>query len=553
VRKSIPRRLHRPLTLLSALIVTALLFVTPSARGASTLEAARSSTATSGNWSTWQKDLAGSRYAAGETAINARNVGQLENKWAFTIPRLQGTFAGSQPAIVDGSLYVGSTDAKLYALDAKTGATRWAFDLSQVVGPVTSANPDPVRDGPAVADGSVFFGDSHGYVYAVDQRTGRLRWATPMDTTNPEVRITSSPIVFQGRVFIGLSNQEAGLQEADQSYPCCTARGQFAALDARTGKIVWRYYTVPQAKAVGTWPSGATMYSPSGGSVWSAPVISPASRTIFFGTAQNYTGTEGDTDSVLALDLDTGHVRWKYKAQEDTYTTICDDEALAADYCPSKAKGTALDWDISSNGNLFRLDGREVLGIGAKSGKYWLFDARTGRLLWSRQIVANKPGGNTGMQWGSSYDGKRIYVATWFANPGTLYALDPATGRTLWETPTPADGCTTGGAVGQSCGLGFTPAVTTTPGLVFEGNMDGKLYAFSSTTGELLWQYDTVHEFAGVNGPPGHGQSISGLGGAVVADGMVYVESGYYPIFASPTEGTVLLAFGLPGRKPGRP
>ena len=87
--------------------------------------------------------------------------------------------------------------------------------------------------------------------------------------------------------------------------------------------------------------------------------------------------------------------------------------------------------------------------------------------------------------------------------------------------------------------------MTTAPGLVFEGNADGKLYAFSSATGQLLWQYHTVRQFQGVNGAPGFGESISGIGGAVVANGMVHVESGYYPLFASP-EGTVPLPLPCP-------
>ncbi len=501
------------------------------------------------DWATWQKDLSGSRYASGETSINRDTVGSLAVKWAFTFPRIPGVYPGSQPAVVDGTLYVGSTDAKVYALDARTGATRWVYDLTPVAGPWTAAHPDPVRDGPAVADGTVYFGDSRGYLFAVSQYTGRLRWATLLDTVNPDVRITSSPIVFRGRVYVGVSNQEGAYQVFNLNYPCCTARGELVAVDARTGAIAWRHYTVPPAQPVGSWPSGATEYAPSGGSVWATPVIDPASRTIFVGTAQNYTGTEGETDSVLAVDTGTGKVRWSYKAQTDTYTNICGFPQYPG-YCPGAANGTDHDWDFSSNGNLFRSGGREVLGIGEKNGVYRAFDAATGTLLWSRSLSArpDAPGGNSGIQWGTSYDGRRLYVATWLDVPhGTVYALDPATGAILWQTPGPLDGCSTGGgATSPGCTLAFTPAVTSSPGLVFEGSGDGKMYAFSSATGELLWQYDTVRDFSGVNGVTGHGESVSGLGGAVVVNGMVYVQSGYYPISSSP-EGTVLLAFGLTG------
>ena len=497
---------------------------------------------TAASWPTWQHDLAGSRYAAGETAITPGNVGQLTPKWEFTFPRLPGVFPGSQPAVTGGTVYVGSTDAKFYALNATTGAIKWSFDLTTV-----AAAPDPVRDGAAVTDGTVYFGDSHGYLYALNAATGKLRWATLLDATNPDVQFTGSPLVYDGKVIIGLSNKEDGFQQNNLDYPCCTARGQVAAVSATTGAVIWRHYTVPAAQPDGTWPSGAVRYAPSGVSIWDSPVADPRLGTVYIATGQNYTGATDEADSVLALNLDNGQVRWKYQAQPDTYTSVCDVPQDAA-YCPGAADGTAHDWDFGASANLFQVAGRTVLGIGEKSGVYRAFDAATGALLWSRTVspAGSAPGGDAGIMWGTSYDGRSLYVATWFANPGTLYALDPATGAIRWQTPSPASGCATGGAAGQQgCALAFTPAVTSSPGLVFEGNGDGKMYAFSSATGQVLWSYDTVREFAGVNGVAGHGESISGLGGAVVANGMVYVQSGYYPLSAS-TEGTVLIAFGLP-------
>jgi polyvinyl alcohol dehydrogenase (cytochrome) len=95
--------------------------------------------------------------------------------------------------------------------------------------------------------------------------------------------------------------------------------------------------------------------------------------------------------------------------------------------------------------------------------------------------------------------------------------------------------------------MGSGAAVSSSPGLVYEGNTDGKVYVFAADTGDLLWQFDTDQEFTGVNGAVGHGESVSSLAGAVVAGGMLYVQSGYYPLrTSSDTEGTVLLAFGLP-------
>ncbi|HEX4831686.1 MAG TPA: PQQ-binding-like beta-propeller repeat protein [Trebonia sp.] len=502
--------------------------------------------ATTADWASWQGELSGDRFAPG-TPVTPQNVSHLSESWAFTLPRITGTNPSSQPAVVGNTLYVGSNDAKFFALDATTGATVWSFDLTSVVGPVGST-PDPVRDGAAVSNGVVYFGDTRGYLYALNARTGALRWAIRVDPANPDVQETGSPTVYNGLVYIGTSNDENNFQETNLNYPCCTARGQVVAVSAATGAVAWRHYTVPAAQATGTWPSGATQYGPSGVSVWTTPVINPAAGLLYVGTGNNYTGSAGQADSVLALSLRTGKTAWSYQAQPDTYTTTCDDPALAPTYCPAQAAGNAHDWDMSS-GNLYQAGGRTILGMGDKAGAYRAFDAVTGKLLWTQHLVANPSteGGDGGIVWGGSTDGHRIYVATWFANPGVMYALNPATGAIEWQTPTPADGCTTGGAAGNpSCQLAFTPAVTSVPGLVFEGNADGKLYAFSSSTGQIAWQYDTVREFQGVNGVPGFGESLSGIGGVVVANGMLYVESGYYPLFAS-TEGTVLLAFKLSG------
>jgi polyvinyl alcohol dehydrogenase (cytochrome) len=209
------------------------------------------------------------------------------------------------------------------------------------------------------------------------------------------------------------------------------------------------------------------------------------------------------------------------------------------------ADGTNVDWDFGSSPNVFTVGGRTLVGIGQKSGFYHAFDATTGQIVWQRQTsVAQHNGGSMGILWGSAYDGHRLYVATWLGKPGTLFGLNPENGEILWRTPNPADGCTTGGAAAHAdaCQLGHMAAVTATPGLVYEGSMDGKMRIYRAENGEILWQYDTVREFTGVNHATGSGGAIAGHGGAVVAHGMLYVQSGYYSWFG--LTGRVLLAFG---------
>lgn len=502
------------------------------------------SAAARGDWPGWNKDLNGARYAGAETRIKPTTASKLKLRWAFQLPRNTNTMGKSQPAVVGDTVYVGSTEGKFYALNAKTGATTWVFDATTVAGPNTPQDYDAIWDGPTVAGDRVYFGDHRGYLYSLHRDTGALDWATRLDD-HPKVNLTGSPVYYQGKIFIGTSSFESGGQ---QDYPCCTFRGQLAAVDAVTGKIVWRYYPVPQPRPAGTWPNGVAKYAPSGGAVWGTPSIDQETGTLYVGTGQNYTGSAGDYDSMLALRTSDGSVRWKRQLIDvDTWRILCRDPS-SSDYCPGLADGTALDFDIGSVPNLFTAGGRELVGVGQKTGVYHVFDAATGEIVWQRQLgLATPNGGDGGIQWGASYDGRHLYVATYQAKPGTLFALDPANGDIVWQTPNPANGCDWGGAAAypEMCLLAHTPAVTTSPGLVYLGSMDGKFRIYSSSTGAVLWEYDTVRDFDAVNGP-GRGSAVSGNGGAVVANGMVYVQSGYYPFYPSPPDrGYVLLAFGL--------
>lgn len=492
------------------------------------------------DWDSWNAGLTGARYAAGERQLNPRNAKNLRLRWAFRMPRRTNTMGKSQPAVVDGTLYVGSTDGTVRALDAKAGTQRWSFDTAAVGEPHSPA----IWSGPAVAGDRVYVAGQSGYLYALDRFDGSLVWARRV-AHHPDANFTGSPVYHRGRLYLGVSSYESG---ADPNHPCCTFRGQVVAVDTATGHVAWRYYTMPEPHQDGRWPNDVTRYSPSGGAVWGTPSIDTRTGVLYVGTGQNYTGNEGDFDTMLALSIRDGSVVWKRRMTDvDTWRLLCRDPA-ATGFCEGAGAGTALDFDLGAVPNLFTVHGRELVGIGQKTGVYHVFDARTGELVWQRALglpIAN--GGDGGIQWGASHDGEKLYVATYMARPGTLFALDPATGDIVWRTPNPANGCEWGGAAEhpEMCVLAHTPAVTTSPGLVYLGSMDGKFRVYSSRTGRVLWEYDTVRDFVAVNGP-GRGSAVSGNGGAVVADGMVYVHSGYYPFYPSPPDrGFVLLAFGL--------
>jgi polyvinyl alcohol dehydrogenase (cytochrome) len=493
------------------------------------------------DWNGWQHDLLGTRFNPAEYRINPATVGNLKLKWAYVLPTADDAMS-SQPAVVGKTLYVGGHDGRLYALNRTTGATRWIFDTSTVTGSSSTANP--LRDGPVVAGDKVIFGDYRGNLYAVNKNSGTLVWSQRL-STHPSASLTGSPIVYGGRVYVGVASSEEQVA-ANPSYPCCTFRGQLDAVDLSTGAVDWRYYTVPPATGTGTTTSGVDEYAPAGAAVWSSPVVDPFTKTVVFATGNNYSGTVGDSDSVIAVDAVTGTPRWKRQmTHPDTWTVGCL-VPTTTPHCPGLSDGSDLDFDFGATPNIFHVRGKTLVGVGQKTGIYDAFDINTGRTIWQRQLSVSRPnGGESGIQWGSSYDGRHLYVATWQAAPGTLFALDPATGAIVWSSPNPSDGCATGGAVTypQNCNLSLIAAVSSTPGLVYEGSADGKMRIYRSSNGSIVWQYDTVRQFAGVNGETGSGGSVSGNSGAVISHGMLYVDSGYYSFYGIP--GHVLLAFGL--------
>jgi polyvinyl alcohol dehydrogenase (cytochrome) len=245
--------------------------------------------------------------------------------------------------------------------------------------------------------------------------------------------------------------------------------------------------------------------------------------------------------------LKTGHVVWSRQfTQGDLFNGAC---PAHAQNCPGEA---GPDYDFGSSAMLIG----DLLIAGQKSGKvYALNPDKRGEIVWQTRV--GKGSANGGVQWGMASDGQNVYAATsdiertrrsakdmadlvtFDLDPnqgGGLTALHVANGAKAWfAAPHACDPPKAG------CSPAQPAAVTAMPGAVLSGSVDGHLRAYSSEDGKMLWDVDTAREFTGVNGIKGHGGSIDGAG-AVVVNGMVYIQSGYARQGGMP--GNVLLAYG---------
>lgn len=500
-----------------------------------------------GEWNGWSSDLENSRFESGEAAgLAANQVPRLKLKWAFGFP---GDFvAFSQPSIVNGKLYVGSAGGTVYALDARTGCTHWAFDAGAGVRTAITIGPGPVA----------YFGDLQANVYAVDAETGAQLWKTRVDDS-PGARVTGTPKLHAGKLYVPVSSHDEWLS-ADPVFECCKFRGSVVALEAKTGRQIWKTYTIaeePHATANKN-KLGKTMWGPSGGGVWSSPTIDIRKNVLYVGTGDSYSEPAvRTTDAILAMDLDSGKIVWSRQLTEkDVFNTTC----LIPPFlnCPATP---GPDFDFGSSPILRTLpSGKRALIAGQKSAVVHALDPdQQGEILWQSRIGKGGPLG--GIQWGPAADRDTVYVALsdfglQISDPsrvqanegfgpdpnagGGLFALKLTTGEKIWDTPSPGKGCKTKG-----CSPSQSAAVTAISGAVFSGALDGHLRAYSTKDGTVLWDYDTVRDYETVNMVKAKGGSIDGAGPAV-AGGMLFVNSGYGYFNAIP--GNVLLAFSVDGR-----
>ena len=506
------------------------------------------------HWNGWGVDLSNHRsQPAAMAGLSAEQVPKLKLKWAFGFPGAIRAYA--QPAVAGGRIFVGSAGRKVYSLDAATGCTYWTFDTDA---PVRTA----ISIGPAGERWAAYFGDQGAHAYAVDAGTGKLLWKTHVEES-PLALVTGAPALQDGRLYVPVSGGAEEVVGASPKYECCKFRGSVSALDAATGKQIWKSYTIPETpQPVRKNKIGTQLWGPSGAGVWSAPTIDLKKRAVYVTTGDSYSDPPARTsDAFVAFDMDSGKMLWSRQITAgDAFNVACGSPEPAN--CP-EARGP--DFDFGSSPILVDLpNGKRALVAGQKSGMVHAVDPdQQGEVLWEARV--GQGGALGGVQWGQAADGQNVYVAlsdlrqtfvpetapgaqkTIFGghaamNPkegGGMFALSLTTGRRAWYTPPPGCGDK------SACSPAQSAAVTLIPGVVFSGAMDGHLRAYATTDGRIIWEADTVKDFQTVNGVKANGGSIDGPG-PVVVSGTLYVNSGYAFIGGIP--GNVLLAYSVDGK-----
>jgi alcohol dehydrogenase (cytochrome c) len=298
--------------------------------------------------------------------INSENVKELKGDWMTKIGSnaTAAKFSAEGQALeYQGTIYITDGADDVYAIDAGTGETLWEYKPNlppEPLGSVICCGWD--NRGVALGDGMVFISQLNGEQVALDQMSGEVKWATPVVKPGSGYSITSAPLYYNGLLYVGGSGGEYGI------------RGRLTALDAKTGKIKWRFYTVPGPGETGheTWPQNNDAWKRGGAGIWNTPTIDPDLNMVYFSTSNaspDYYGAEREGDnlftaSIVALDATTGKYKWHYQQVHHDV------------------------WDLDSpSPTVFvegELEGEERKGVAqpSKTGMLYILDRETGKPIF---------------------------------------------------------------------------------------------------------------------------------------------------------------------------
>lgn len=482
------------------------------------------------HWSGWSPAVTNTRFqGSGGSLLAPADVPKLKLKWAFGIPDV--TQARSQPAIAGGRLYMGSDSGTIYALDPETGCTYWTFKAQAGVRTAISVGPK-----------AVYFADVKANAYAVDRATGKLQWTRRVDD-HMFAKSTGAPTLWEGRLYVTASGVGEETSAARPDYPCCTFRGSVSALNADTGEVIWKAYTIPDAPSPrGKSSTGTQLWGPSGAGVWSAPTIDSKRQLVYVATGNGYSDPQQKTsDAVIAFDIKTGKMKWASQVTpKDVWALGCPPRPgqAANPNCPAEV---GPDFDFAASPMITPLaNGKDIIVIPQKSGvAYGLDPDKNGAMVWQYRFGR---GSAIGGVWGGATDQEQAYFSAADYNtpaPGGIHAVRLDTGARAWYTP-PANPLFCAGA--SVCSAAQSAALTVIPGVVFSGSADGGIRAYSTKDGTMIWEFNTNRSFETVNGVKANGGSMDGPGPVVVGR-TLYVTSGNGGLVGR--SGNVLLAFGV--------
>ncbi len=475
-----------------------------------------------------------------QAGLSKDDLENLELAWAFAFPNI--TMMRSQPAIVGSTMFITPVDSQqLYALNLDgTPCIKWVYESEL---PLRSS----ITYGEVEDRGVLVFGDTGARVHAVDAANGQRLWMEELKLF-PETIITGTPQLAGNRVYASISQFEIMIGH-NEEHVCCKSHGGVAALDAVSGEVLWLTPTLPDAKPVRDRGDGQMIWGPSGAPVWTSPAIDSKRGLLYVGTGEATSEpAHKHTDAILALDLETGEVRWSFQATaNDIFLAACRRKNRSLN-CPPE---TSVERDVDFGASVIiaeRSDGKDILLAGQKSSDVWALDPdNAGQLVWHWN--GGRGTANGGIHWGMAFNGSHVFAG--ISDPGRprpgfeprpgLYALDVDTGELAWQHRAEPD-CSGRKEMAPYCQYlyGYSGATLAIGDAVAQGSLDGWLRIFDADSGEVLYRYDTLREFTGINGVTGRGGAIDNAS-IVAANGMLFVSSGY-GMFGQPP-GNVLLAF----------
>ncbi len=492
------------------------------------------------DWVTNGGNLTNQRYSTLKQ-INTENAGQLKGAW---MTRLKGSGVGGKysaeatPLVRDGKMYVVTGNDDVFALNAKTGEMLWErwSHIDQAINTVCCGW---LNRGLAMGEGMLFLGQLDTNVVALDIATGKEVWKTPIEDWHNGYVVTSAPLYYDGIVYSGIAGGEFG------------TRGRLTALDAKTGKILWRAYTLPGPGEVGseTWPKDNVQASRGGAPIWNTPAVDPELGLLYFATGNcgpDYNGTarEGDNlfcSSIMAINAKTGQYAWHF---QEVHHDIWDYDAASPVVLfdtvinGQPRKGLA---EAGRTGWVYILDrtnGKPLIGIEEKpvpqeprqhtaaTQPYpigdntvptcapptpgfdkpgCIFDA-----FWETPVLI-QPGGQGGTNWSPmpySPDTGLFYV------PGTIRSSTFARYGDEYKQGLRYTGGTQSAPIGSQFGGTFTAidshtnkiawqhqmpyrmgggggSTVTAGGLLLRGEPDGNFVVLNAKSGEVLWKFQT--------------------------------------------------------------